>query len=385
MIDWESANVEILLNPRLPLQEKERALALIKPFEGLESHIWIGTSGSTGTLKWVALSKEAILASAKAVNEHLQSTDRDRWIHPLPDFHVGGIGIWARAYMSGASVFQNCKSGKWDALQFYRLAEDVQATLTALVPAQVHDLVTHQLTAPKSLRAVIVGGGSLQEELYKKAVGLGWKLLPSYGMTECASQVATACLDSCQESGMPELVPLSHLQISINSQGLICIKGASLLTGYAIETEQGPQFIDPKNDGWLQTEDIGQLREGRLIVLGRSGDFVKIGGESVDLQRLDRIIYNIKAELRINADMALIAMPDERLGHVIHLATTVPLGELSDLVDRYSEQVFPFERIREVHMVSDIPRTDLYKLKRNALIQKLDRGDRTCYKLDILY
>lgn len=372
MIDWESSEFEILLNPRLPLEEKKRAFSLIKHIEPLLGHIWIGTSGSTGSLKWVALSKEAVLASAKAVNEHLQSSKHDCWIHPLPDFHVGGIGIWARGYLSGASVIP---SGTWDAEQFQFLAEEMHATLTALVPAQVHDLVACQLRSPKSLRAVIVGGGALHEDLYKKAVELGWKLLPSYGMTECASQIATAGLDSLQDKWAEELTPLPHLQLRINDQGLICVKGASLLTGYAIETTQGSQFIDPKKDGWLQTEDYGQMVEGKLKVLGRCGDFVKIGGESVDIQRLEKILLKIKMELKVEGDMALIAMPDERLGHVIQLARTESSFGIQSLIDHYHECVLPFERIRCVHVVPEIPRTDLYKVRKKALMQMIDAND----------
>ena len=44
------------------------------------------------------------------------------------------------------------------------------------------------------------GGGAVSDELYRDARALGWRVLPSYGMTECCSQVATALSDS------PELV-----------------------------------------------------------------------------------------------------------------------------------------------------------------------------------
>ena len=102
-IDWTSSESEILINPR-GMPSDRRILDAAKHLPG---HIWVATSGST-QLKWVGLSKEAIQLSAQAVNKHLHSTSADIWIHCLPDFHVGGLGIWARSALSGARVV-DCK------------------------------------------------------------------------------------------------------------------------------------------------------------------------------------------------------------------------------------------------------------------------------------
>src|SRR5207244_3174402 len=122
-------------------------------------------------------------------------------------------------FLNGAKMFTT--SGKWHVFQFHSFLIDSKATLTALVPTQVHDLVANKLRSPKTLRAVIVGGGSLNSELYDEARALGWPVMPSYGMTECASQIATANLKS------PSLNILPHLTIKI-VENKICIKGESL-------------------------------------------------------------------------------------------------------------------------------------------------------------
>lgn len=366
-IDWKSNDSEILLNPRMPEQEAERIRNMLTEYRHLHSHIWISTSGTTSNAKWAALSKNAILASAAAVNHHLRSTDDDHWLHPLPDFHVGGLGIWARSYLSGATVIDYKEfAEKWDPLAFHEIAEFSQATLTALVPAQVHDLVASNLSAPESLRAVIVGGGVLEETLYRQAIALGWKLLPSYGLTECASQVATASIGSWECHSFPKLSVLPHVKVSINNQGLICITGPSLLTGYVTNNNQ---FVDPKNDGWLQTEDLGQLENNQLRILGRAGSMIKIGGENVDLASLESMIETLRIDLKVQADIALIAVPDQRLGHVIHLASTEPVEKISHLIDQFHAPLLPFAHIRQVHVLSEIPRTALHKLRKEELLK----------------
>jgi o-succinylbenzoate---CoA ligase len=372
-LDWDSAEDHVLLNSRLPATERHRLTGLLGNID-LKGHVWISTSGSTGQMKWTALSKQAIMASASAVNEFLQSNATDCWIHTLPDFHVGGLGIWARSHLSGAAVVP-CK---WDPMEYHRIACEAGATLSALVSAQVYDLVVHQLKAPPSLRAIIVGGGALPEELYAKAVELGWKLLPSYGLTETASQVATAPIgNTCDK--FPQLQVLPHIHVAINSDGFICLKGPSLLTCYAYETANGLQIVDPKTDCWFQTEDLGYLDNGFLKILGRSGNFIKIGGESVDMLRLEKILEALKLELRLTQDVALIAVPDARLGHVVHLAATHD-ANLHTLLERFHAQTLPFERIRHVHLLLDIPRSPLGKLQKNNLLFLLDCGEDAAFR-----
>jgi O-succinylbenzoic acid--CoA ligase len=285
-------------------------------------------------LKLVALSKDALLASAAAVNRHLRSDANDVWCNVLPAFHVGGLGIYARAFLSGARIVSTLDEG---------------VTLASLVPAQVVDLIREQRAAPRSMRAVVVGGGALSDELYRDGCALGWPLLPSYGLTECCSQVATAQGDS------PELLLLDHIEARIDADGRLALRSEALLTGYA--TESG--FADPKVDGWFLTEDLATIDGHVLRVQGRSGDFVKIGGESVDLSRLDRILASL------GADAAVIAVPDQRLGHVIALA--IASGDADAITAAFNERVLPFERARSVRRVAEIPRTALGKIVRKRL------------------
>ncbi|MEA2488547.1 MAG: o-succinylbenzoate---CoA ligase, partial [Acidobacteriota bacterium] len=198
MIDWQSAETHLLLNPRLPEEERRRLEQFAAAAPTLPAHVLLATSGTTGALKLTALSKQGLLASAAAVNRHLESTAADIWCCVLPTFHVGGLGIYARAHLSGAEVI----SMAWDPVRFAEQA----VTLSALVPAQVRDLLQGGLTPPSSLRAIVIGGGAMSQALYRDALTAGWPVLPSYGMTECCSQIATA------RPGSPELILLDHLE-----------------------------------------------------------------------------------------------------------------------------------------------------------------------------
>ena len=130
--------------------------------------------------------------------------------------------------------------------------------LGALVPTQVFDLVHAGRAAPASVRAIVVGGGALGSDLYTRARELGWPLLPSYGATECASQIATASLASLAADAFPELEILSHAEVRTDAEGRIAVRSPALLTGYA--TAGGLQA--PKRDGWWRSEDRGAVDSG---------------------------------------------------------------------------------------------------------------------------
>ncbi|MBV8546096.1 MAG: AMP-binding protein [Acidobacteria bacterium] len=327
MIDFESTESHLLLNPRMPSAERARLETMVP---NIDAHVFVATSGSTGDIKLVALSKQAILASANAVNERLNVTSRDVWAAVLPTFHVGGLGVYARCHLAGARALPM----PWDPRAF----AESEATIASLVPAQVQDLIGARLTPSPTLRAILVGGGIFNLERGE------WPALPSYGMTECCSTIAI------------EDTLLEHIDARRESDGRLAFRGPSLLTGYA--AEQG--LIDPKIDGWFVSEDLGEVDGRTLRVIGRAGDFVKIGGESVDLKRLDRILYELAGN-----DAAIVAVVDERLGHVIHLATAIE----PSFAGAFNERVHPFERIREIHRVESIPRSPLGKLLRAQLAE----------------
>jgi len=337
MIDFESRESHLLLNPRMPAGERER---LESSVPSLESHVFVTTSGSTGAVKLVALSKAAILASAAAVNAYFDVTAGDVFAAVLPPFHVGGLGVYARAHLAGARVI----GMEWNPRQF----AESEATIASLVPAQVHDLVSLGLRAHPSIRAILVGGAAFDQEMAACARDLGWPVHPSYGMSECASTIAI---------GEP-LVLLPHLEARIDGDERLALRGASLFSGYV---ENGA-LTDPKVDGWFVSEDRAKLEGRTLTITGRPSDFVKIGGESVDLRRLDRILASI------TSDAAVLAAPDERLGHVVHLAVT---RDDPHIVDAFNALVLPFERARAVHRVDEIPRSPLGKLLRRELEERV--------------
>lgn len=347
---WEGGGTMLLLNPRMDAQWRDRILNA--EFPDLPEHVWLATSGTGGTLKLVALSRAALEASARAVNSHLCVGPGDAWIDPLPLFHVGGLGIVVRSSVSGVP-WQHF--GRWDAQEFARAAAASGATLSSLVPAQVHDLVRLRIAAPAALRAVIVGGAALDKSLRARAAELGWLLLPSYGLTELCSQVATA-LPGSADFGLLPLLP--HVEARIANDGLLELRGKSLLTGWMIFGSDGTaRWEDPKIDGWYRTSDRAELRDRAVRILGRFDDLLKIRGELVDVASLERAL-----QARVPSGVVCVrAEPHTRNGFVLRVIAenSEAAREANAAIDVFP----PFARPEAVG-VGEIPRTALGKIVR---------------------
>lgn len=362
-----------LFNPRMSSAEIEALAARLSLVDHLSGHIFVLSSGTTTSQrvpKWVALAKEAVLASARASVAILQETRDDVWLHLLPSFHVGGMGIWARSAVSGSKVVVG-NMPKWSAPAGFDAIVASRATLVSLVPTQVHDLVQLDPSVPAHLRAILVGGGRIDPHLFAAARNLGWPLLRTYGMTETASQAATESLSSLSAPPMDEPVfeILPHLSARSGFDDRLALMGSSLLSGWIVEDSSGqPVYEDPKDEkGWLVTQDLGRVTGRTLTVTGRASHIVKVLGETVSLAKLEAILTEVAGKMAPH--VALVDVPDARLEARIVLAFEPPLTQdlAESIQGRFLTKVLPFERIRACVMVPEIPRTELGKVKTGDL------------------
>lgn len=364
-IDWISESSFVFFNERH--SKKKLFLNSIPRLPLLKSHIWLATSGRTYQ-KWVALSKDAVLLSAQAVNKHLSVTSADRWGIFLPLFHVGGLSILARAHLSRSSYF--IYKRKWSAKDFLLFLNEHKITITSLVPTQVYDLVRAHLVCPPFLRAIVVGGAYMSETLYQEARSLGWPVLPSYGLTECGSQVATAPLDSLDQKKIPVLKILSHVSLKI-VLGKIFIQSRSLLTGF-IPLSESASFQDPKKDHWYCTEDKGTLIKGLLEVDNSSTDTIKILGEKVNLKDLrEELMVILLKNKNVSGRYFLFSVPNERSGFQITLAADIFDDQTPQIISSFNKKVSSFEKIQQFYFVPSLPLTDISKISQTALLEIL--------------
>jgi o-succinylbenzoate---CoA ligase len=331
------------------------------------------TSGSSGTPKWVVISKKALLASAEAVNSHLQVDQKSCWGLALPLHHVGGFGVAARAYKADCALEEFGQ--RWDAAAFGAWIAARPVTHLSLVPTQVHDLVKAGVAAPVHVKAVVVGGGHLAKAAGQAARDLGWPVLASYGMTEAGSQIATQGFADLQLPYRPAPIPLlGTWRAEISSTGLLTISGAALFSGFiSPDLTSGDLSYNPRVSERYITSDRVSLGPGGITPLGRADSLVKVLGELVDPETIEYELVQISSGKLLPAEVSVIAIADERAGHrlVPVFEQTVAQSIIQDVLDVYHKLAPGFRRLEVPVVVSEIPRSSLGKVLREDLRRKL--------------
>ncbi len=339
-------------------------------FHGLSSHVLFETSGSSGKPKWVVLSKEALRLSAATVNKHLQVTAESSWGLVLSLHHVGGFGVCARAFEAGCHL--EIFGKRWDAVAFTEWLLRGHVTHTSLVPTQIYDLVKARISAPPTLTAVVVGGGHLDIETGQAARDLGWPVLASYGMTEAASQIATQSLDQLEKPYQP--APISLLPIwraETSSDDVLSISGPALFTGYILaESDSDPQFsFAPRTSEWHATADRCLLGLSGITPIGRADLLVKVLGELVDPELIERELVSLSGGKLIPGSFVITAIAEGRAANLL-----VPIFEFScdaDIVAStlaHYQKVAPgFRRLQSPVFIAKIHRSELGKPLRKDL------------------
>jgi O-succinylbenzoic acid--CoA ligase len=293
-----------------PPADDDRALAVVF------------TSGSAGTPKGVVLSRAAFAASAAASARRLGWRDDDRWLLSLPPAHVGGLSIVTRCLLARRPVV--LAAGVTPAEELARIARE-RVTLHSLVAAQLRRLLAAapETAAPPSLRAVLIGGGPCPSGLLAEAVARGWPLLPTYGLSETCSQVATQPPGWLPADGGGAGPPLPGVEMRIVA-GEIQIRGPMVCSGYLPEAVHATPFTA---DGWLRTGDLGRLDEqGRLEVIGRRDAQIVTGGENVAPEEVERALLSCPGV----REALVFGVSDEAWGAVIAAAVVATAGGAPD-------------------------------------------------------
>ncbi|WP_316310373.1 AMP-binding protein [Clavibacter michiganensis] len=284
-----------------PPAEVERRVALV-----------VETSGTTSRPKRVALSSDALLASAAASPAALGAPGQ--WILALPTHYIAGLQVLVRSIAAGTTPAV-LAPGSFDPRAFAELAASMDARVaryTSLVPTQLHRLVEaaedvatgddarRVRDAVRRVEAILVGGQATPPHLVDRAAALGWRVVRTYGSSETAG--------GCVYDG----VPVATAEVAV-VDGQVELAGPMLAEGYLGD----PRATDAafgEHDGrrWYRTGDGGELVDGVLRITGRLDDVVISGGEKLRLAAVEEAVRSLGAwEARL---AEAVAVPGEHAG-----------------------------------------------------------------------
>jgi O-succinylbenzoic acid--CoA ligase len=333
------------------------------------------TSGTTGAPKGAVLTYSNFWWSAMGSALNLGVHEGDRWLAPLPLFHVGGLSVLTRSAIYGTTAVLH---DGFDAGRVSAAIDGEGVAIVSLVPTMLHRLLDARDDAPfpASLRCVLLGGGPASRTLLERCAALGVPVAQTYGLTECCSQVATLAphdaLRRLGSAGRP-LYP-NELRVATDAGGdvpsgeggEILVRGPIVTPGYWNRPEATERaFVD----GWFRTGDFGTLDEdGYLYVLDRRDDLIVTGGENVYPAEVEGVLLAHPCVV----EAAVIGESDAEWGQrvvaVVRLVEGTHREVGGELQAHCRGALAAYKVPREVRISeAPLPRTASGKVRRNTL------------------
>lgn len=270
---------------------------------GQTSNIML-TSGSTGKPKAAVHSVGNHHYSALGSNKHIRVNRADRWILSLPTYHVSGLSILWRMFTAGAIVvIPGRKTQLGDALIQH------QITHMSVVPTQVQVLMSNAKHRRylKQMKAILVGGSMVGEQLKLDMLKHGLPFHLTYGLTEMSSQVATTRrIETYQDFNKAEV--LEYCKIWIDPKFNVWVAGETLFKGYLVDGRVRSRL---NKDGFFRTGDIGRSYLIKYLrVSGRADNMFISGGENVYPEQIEQALMRINGVLQA----IVVPVPNEHYG-----------------------------------------------------------------------
>lgn len=314
----------------------EEVISFINEWNNDLDFIEIKTSGSTGNPKTIKLRKKHMIASAKMTGDFLKLEKGNTALLCLSPTTVAGKMMIVRSIVLGmklivVDVNSNPLKNTNESIDF-----------AAMVPLQVQNSL-NKLTKVKKL---IVGGGTISNQLWKSISEQNISAYQTFGMTETISHIA-----------MREIS--SHLTNYVPLNGVVIKKIDDCLNISASK-------LGIEN---LQTTDIVELKDdGSFLWLGRKDFVINSGG----IKLHPEIIEN-KLDRLISQPFFVFGLDDEQFGKKLILCVE---GSLNVTKKQFLSFLERYEIPKEIYNFPSFDRTKSDKINRIKTVERLADAER---------
>lgn len=318
------------------------------------------TSGTEGKPKAIVLTHRNLGDVVGRLNEVMQITDEIREYVGVPVTYSFGLGRARAVSAAGGAFFL---PERFDPVEIRTLLDAGEINAISAVPS----LWRLVLAAPEvigaageAVRWIEIGSQYMTaaEKREMQRLFPNARIVQHYGMTE-ASRTTFLVISGEQDMARLESVGTAGDLVRISNSGAIEIRGDHVAPG---QITPGGTFTELMNaEGWLQSSDRGEIRDGMLYFLGRLDDQMNLGGLKVGAEALETRIAALVPEAR--GHFALTPVADPMRGEVPLLAVEPPASDMMDLVAAATLQAL---REKGVSAGGSLKRLDLPALPRTA-------------------
>ena len=332
------------------------------------------TSGTSGEPKGALHRHDVLTRAADHHIEHFGLGAGDVIYVPSPLAHQTGFlyGMWIAVRLGVPQVLQEVWDAEvgLDAMQRFGVTF-VQAATPFL--ADLTRVAEERAVTPDALTTFVATGAAIPRELARRSrevleaeVGGAW------GTTESCLGCAFAPGDPPELAWGSDGRALKGVELRIvdddartlapGEEGNFEVHTDCLFDGYLGRPDLTAEAVT--GDGWYRTGDLARIdSNGYVRITGRVKDVINRGGEKVPVAEIEQLLHAHPAV----SDVAIVAMPDERLGE---RACAFIVGELDfDAMLEYldSHRVSKTYWPERLELVDTLPRTPSGKIQKFVL------------------
>jgi len=248
------------------------------------------TSGSTGSPKFVRLSKENILYNTQSILSYLPINQTDITITSLPLFYSYGLSVLNTHLVSGATVVLTSESLL--SKNFWELFKNHNITNLNGVPYHYEILMKLRFFKKEyhTLRFLTQAGGKLSKDIILEVSNYALKnnkeFFVMYGQTEASARISY--IDTKRLLKKPNSIgkAIDGIKLTLQDSELV-VDAKNVMLGYASNIDDLAK--GDENKGILHTQDLGYKDEdGDFYITARASRFVKVVGNRINLDDIEK-------------------------------------------------------------------------------------------------
>ncbi|MHB1147255.1 MAG: AMP-binding protein [Lutibacter sp.] len=264
------------------------------------SFIEVKTSGSTGNPKIIQLQKIHMINSAKATGDYFNLPKNTTALLCMSPNYIAGKMMLVRALTLGwhldvvAPTSNPLKNS------------DKNYDFSAMVPMQLHN----SLPDIHKIKKLIVGGGTVSNELLRKIQQVKTEIFATYGMTETITHIAVKRINVIASGAtQTHYKTLPNIKISVDHRGCLVLD-APTISKEKVVTNDLVELISSTEFKWLGRIDnvinsggiklIPEQIEEKLAAIIENRFFVAGKKDEILGEKLILIIEGIKNEDFLN-------------------------------------------------------------------------------------
>ncbi len=357
--------------------------ALLPPITSDDLALLQYTGGTTGRPKGAMLGHDQLSMNAQqvaAINPFGNPRD-EVMMGALPFFHVfANTALLNHAVAAGASI---AMVPRFEAGQVLATIARYKATGFPGVPTMFQALLDHPdlaRTDLSSLKVCISGGAPMPAPVHTRFEdATGVRVVEGYGLTESSGVVSANPYAGKRKKGTIGQVVAGTEVLLLDKEdpsklapegepGELAIHGPQVMRGYWNRPDtQADTFVEHHGKQWLRTGDVATIdEEGFLAIVDRIKDMIAVGGFKV----FPSVVEDVMFEHEAVKEVLVIGVPHEYLGEMPRAYVVLEDGATIDaegLRSWLNARVGKHERVDEVVLRDELPRTIIGKLDRKAL------------------